>query len=49
MENINFIYGLSNMDIAIKKLVKHILIIMGINLNFTRQKEGGMWKRMVMA
>ena len=34
MENINFIYGLSNMDIAIKKLVKHILIIMGINLKY---------------
>ena len=34
MENINFIYGLSNMDIAIKKLVKHILIIIGINLKY---------------
>lgn len=34
MENINFIYGLSNMDIAIKKLVKHILIIMGTNLKY---------------
>lgn len=34
MENINLIYGLSNMDTAIKKLVKHILIIMGINLKY---------------